>query len=292
MEVASWFCAWFNVINRLGATMNTSWMQYHYFVARESAGRHGLEMRWTTQEHKNIGIKNKAFTFCNKRPFRRVAPLTRPMVLRLAAVVDETQLVQVQMYTATIFAFMGFLRPSEFLGDRDEADYAPRFRDLQLFDTQLVYYLDKWKWSGDRSSALIIFPRKVRPELDVTAWLDRLCRVLYGLSLHRCIRVLPRQRVFVRLVLGVASDRPLSRSFFTVQLRDALTRAGVPHVHLYTGGSMRRGAVTQGLADSVNPQVMRQQLRWADGTDLFNTYATPTGSMRYRALARLAGGSR
>ena len=289
-ETAEWFCAWFNVINKQGETMNTSWLQYHYYIARESAGRHGTEMRWNTREHKQISKKNNNFTFCNKRPFRRVAPLTRPIVLRVAAVLDDTQLKQVQAYAAIIFAFVGFLRPSEFLGDRDDTDYAPRFRDLQLFDSQLVYYLDKWKWSAERSSALITFPRGVRPELDVALWLDRLCLAVRGASLQRCIAELPRQRVFVRLVAGLPTSRPLSRWVFTAQLRNALTKAGVSHVDLYTGGSMRRGAVTQGLADKVDKQVMRQQLCWAPGTNLFNTYATPTGSMRREALIRLAGG--
>ena len=288
-ERARLFCGWWNIVNKKGATMNTSWLNYHYAVAAASRLRHGGATRLSLLQMADIKATNRAFMFCNKRPFRRVAPLTRDLLRRLAGVLDEAVPDDLQLKAAAAFAFVGFLRMSEFLGS-DSADYAPRYRDLVLYPSSLVYFLDKWKWSGPRASAVISYPRGCVPFLDAAGLLDRLCWVTRSMSLRDCMRCLPRERVFVRLVAGVPMQQALSRHRYTARLRASLAHAGVANVEMYAPGSFRRGAVTDGLAAQMDRQVMRAHLRWSDGTDLFNTYGEATGSMRQRALGRLGGG--
>ena len=68
-------------------------------------------------------------------------------------------------------------------------------------------------------------------------------------------------------------------------------RSGIVNPEVYAPGSLRRGAVTSGVATGMSRAVMRRNLRWRPQTDLFSLYDEPDGVTVRREQRRQAGGT-
>ena len=289
-DAARAFCMWWAFINKGGATMSSSFPNYHYRMAHLSRWEHSDETLSRMDSDRTIKLSKMA-AFSDKRGIRQSAPLTAELMEKIARIIDRRDVHQLQLYTMMALGWVGFLRPSEIVGQ-----YAPRFRNLLVQRHSVSLILDDWKWRGARQPAVItyqLFSGARARDLwwaNVASLLFDYCIAVFGRPPLQCVAEFPHALVFPRLSRsGAPLDRRISVGQFSARLRGAVASAGIANPGAFAPGSLRRGAVTSGVATGMSRAVMRRHLRWRPQTDLFNLYDEPDGATVRREQLRQAG---
>ena len=209
-------------------------------------------------------------------PPRKRLPVTPNLLLAILQFLDFKKYEDSMFWAATLVAFFGFLRVSEFtVGGSFDPTIHLALRDIRFDAPVDPEAISIWLKASKTD------PFREGCSVEVGATNDQLCPVV-ALMQYMWMRGGAEGPMFVH-----KGGRPLSRGWFQGRLQNLLSRAGVSGD--YTSHSLRIGAATSAAVLGVPDYMIKTMGRWA--SDAYKVYIRTPRSAWARTSASLSKAS-